>query len=279
MQGVVPGGDGDGSAFHVQRCPGIYRIVDRGVNVQRQLPDGQESVPRFLGGGTGLDAVLALCLNIQGARAAQKDLRTVLALDDGVFSVGVSGLAVIFRRIGQGVFRSVVDQNGHLGAFSADNGGSAVSGEVQSVQHQRNTGGALFHLYAAVRAAAGEQIGAGLRNGHGRAFRFNSPGGGGGDTGVRKCDACAIGNGDRGRSGGDGCGRAGSIGASGCGCGTACQQAECQYQRKNGFLKFHKISPCRSFAGMPQEISRFPLRHRMASSNCFSCSGAFSRTR
>ena len=164
VQCVIPRREGEGAALHIQRRLRVHRVVHRCVDVQRQLPDGQGrlAVRRC---GPGLDAVLAVRLHVQRSRAAEHGLRAVLALDDGVFCVGIAGFVVVALRIRQRVFRPCGDFNGDLASLAADDGGGGFRGERQPVQHQRHAVCTLFHRHAAIGATAVEHIGAGIGDG------------------------------------------------------------------------------------------------------------------
>ena len=99
MQRVIPRREGEDAALHLQRRLRVHRVIHRCVDIQRQFPNGQGCLA-VRSGGPGFDAVLAICLNIQRSRAAEHNLRAVLALDDGIFRVGAAGLIVVAFRIG-----------------------------------------------------------------------------------------------------------------------------------------------------------------------------------
>lgn len=160
MQSVVPGRDVQRAAFNGQQLLGVHRVVDRRVDGQRQLPDGQGRLALLGGGGSGFDAVFALGVDGQAAGAAQRYPGAVLALDDRVLGLGVVGIAliVVLRAVGEHVDAAVRGADGHLRGLIAGDGRGVGTGQVQSVQHQRYTGGTLFHGNGAVAARAGEYI-------------------------------------------------------------------------------------------------------------------------
>lgn len=172
VQGVVPGGDGDGAALHVQQLLGVHRVVDRRVDGQRQLADGQGRLALLGGGGPGLDAVLTLGVDGQASGAAQHHPAAVLALDDRVLCVFVVGIlaVVVLLAVGQHVGAARRGVDGHLRGLIAGDGRGVGAGQVQPVQHQRDADGALLHGDGAVAAGAGKDVGARAVDGHGGAL-------------------------------------------------------------------------------------------------------------
>ena len=171
VNGVVSGENGQGAALHIQQLLGVDGVVDRRIDGQRQLPDGQGGLALLGGGRAGLDAVLAVGVDGQRAAAAQRHLRAVLALDDGVFRLGVVGIAVVivFRRVGQAVGGAVRHHDDHLCGLAAEDGRGVGAGQRQSVQRQRHAGGALFDLNGAVGAGSRHHISACPVDGQGSA--------------------------------------------------------------------------------------------------------------
>ena len=172
MDGVVSGGDGEGAALYVQGLLGVDGVVDRGVDGEGQLTDGQGRLALLGGGGAGLDAVFAVGGDGQAAGAAQGHLGAVLALDDGVFRrfvVGIFVVVVVLSAVGQAVDGALRRDDGDLGGLIAGDGGGVGAGEGQTVQHQRHAGGALLHGNGAVGAGAGDGVGARAGDGEGRA--------------------------------------------------------------------------------------------------------------
>ena len=192
VEGIVTGGEGQIAAFDIQGGFRVDAVVVGGLDVQRQLPDGETGLPLGLGGGTGLDAVFPLGQDVQGAAALKRHLGAVLAFDHGVFGAGIAGVIAVVFRVLQGVLRAVRCYNGHLGALAADNGGGGFGGQLQPTEHQGHAGGALPDLDAAVGTLAGEQIGPGLINGQGRAVDFQTGEIRGGDGGIRKGDGGGL---------------------------------------------------------------------------------------
>ena len=262
MQRVIARREGERAALHIQRCLRVHRVVYRRVDVQRQVSDGQRCLA-ILRGCAGLDAVFAVRLNIQCSRAAEHGLRAVLTLDNGVFRIGIAGFVVVALRIRQRVFRPCGDFNGDLASLAADDGGGGFRGERQPVQHQRHAVCTLFHRHAAIGATAVEHIGAGIGDGQIRSVDLHAVCGSRRDLTVAELNFRAA----------DGCGILFLVG------GAAREQTQSKHQCKNDCCSFHNMSPCLPSAAMPQEISRFPLRQRIASSKFFSLSVSFSVTR
>jgi len=260
VQRVVARREGERAALHLQRCLRVHRVVYRRVDVQCQVADGQRGLA-VLRGCAGLDAVFAVRLHVQRSRTAEYDLRAILALDDGVFRVGIAGFVVVVAlRIRQRVFRSCGGFNGDLASLAADDGGGGFRGERQPVQHKRHAVCTLFYRHAAIGAVAGEHVGAGGCDGQGRSINGHAAGGRGRELAVAELNFRAA----------DGCGILFLVG------GAAREQTQSKHQYKNDCCSFHNMSPCLPSAAMPQEISRFPLRQRIASSKFFSLSASFS---
>ena len=160
MQSVVPGGDGQRAAFNGQQLLGVHRVVDRRVDGQRQLPDGQGRLTLLGGGGSGFDAVFTVGVDGQAAGAAQRYPGAVLALDDRVLRVLVVGIAliIVLHAVGEHVDAAGCGVDGHLRGLIAGDGRGVGTGQVQPVQHQRYAGGAFFHGNGAVAARAGEYV-------------------------------------------------------------------------------------------------------------------------
>ena len=262
MQRIIPGGEGEGAAFHRQRRFRIDCIVHGGIDGKRQVTDGQGGFA-VLRCRAGFDAVFAVRPEGQRPAAAKHHPGAVLALDNGVFRIGAAGFVIIGGGIGEGIFGSGCRFDGDLAALAAKDGGAVLTGEGQTVEHQRNAAHPLFHLHTAIGAAAGKQIGACTGDGQGGAVDGDTIRGGRRHLSVGKADFGAAG-------GGGGFRRV---------CGAARRQDQGQKQCKYEMDFFHRISPCLYSAGRPQEISRLPLRQRMASSSSFSPAGSFSRTR
>ena len=223
-----------------------------------------------------MDAVFCICLNCQASGATQDYLGTVLALDNGVFRLGIAGLFIVAFRVCQGVFGVCPGHDSHLRALAADDGSSVLTCQAQTLKHQGDSRGALFHLHAAVGAGSGKQIGTGLRDDQIGSADLQAVVGIGGNRRIGECNLGSFIADGRSRSCAHGLNRRGHL---------ACrrnraagQQTRRQKESNCHFLHFHNISLCFSQALNPQEISRFPLRQRMASSNCFSSSGLFSRS-
>ena len=242
VQSVVACGDFKRAAFHIQNGFGIYRIVDRGIYRKRKFADGEGCIALCLGGGAGLDSVLAVCLENQFAGSAENYLRAVLALDDSIFRCrigacvvaghcfGITAFGVIvFRtgivtpvvvglrigivtpvivglRIGECVYGSGGRFDGDLCTLGTDYRSGGLGGECQAVQHKDNAGGAFLHLHAAVFAAAGQKIGTCGSDGKGGAVDGKSRAVRCGDAIVGEADADAVFCGIR------GCSRSGRIG-------------------------------------------------------------------
>ena len=64
VQGIVPGGNGQSAAFHIQGGFCIDGIIYRCGDVQCQLPDGEAGIPFAFGGSAGFDAVFAVCNHV-----------------------------------------------------------------------------------------------------------------------------------------------------------------------------------------------------------------------
>ena len=171
MQRVVPSVDGDRAALHGEGRLGVDRVVDGSVDGECQILDDEPRRALLIGRRTGLDAVFAVCGDGERARAADRDLRAVLALDDGVLRVGVIGvvITVVGGGIREGVLRSLGGEDRHAARLAAGDGGGCAAREIQTTEHERHARDALFHLDGAVGAGAGEYIGTRLLDGEGRA--------------------------------------------------------------------------------------------------------------
>ena len=160
VDAVVRSGDIQRAALNGQKLLGVDGVVHGRLNIQRRLADEQPGLALLVGRGAGFDAVFAVGVDIQRAAAADRDLRAVLALDDGVFGVGVVKIVVvvILFGVGQGVDRAVGDHERDAGGFVAGDRSGRGGGQLQPVQHEGNARRALFDLDRAVGARAGEHI-------------------------------------------------------------------------------------------------------------------------
>ena len=160
VDAVVRGGDIQRAALNGQKLLGVDGIVHGRLNIQRRLADEQPGLALPVRRGAGFDAVFAVGVDVQRAAAADRDLRAVLALEDGVFGVGVVGIVVvvILFGVGQGVDRAVGDHERDAGGLVAGDRSGRGGGQLQPVQHEGDARRALFDLDRAVGARAGEHI-------------------------------------------------------------------------------------------------------------------------
>ena len=123
-----------GAAFHIQKLLGVYGVIDRGVDGQRQLPNRQRGILcGFAVRRAGLYAVFAVGVQGQAAAAAQHHLRAVLAFDNGVLGIGVVRVVgvVVLGGIGQRVGRAVGSNDRNNAGFSAGYGGGGAAGQAE----------------------------------------------------------------------------------------------------------------------------------------------------
>ena len=109
MDGVIGGVDGQRTALNVQKLLCVDGVVDGRVNMECQITDGQRRLAVLLRRRAGFDAVFAVGGDRQRSRAAERDGRAVLALDDGVFGIAVIGIivVVVLLRVAQRVLRAM----------------------------------------------------------------------------------------------------------------------------------------------------------------------------
>lgn len=90
----------------------------------------------------------AVGVECQRPGAAEGDGRAVLAFDDGIFGVFVTGIRFIIVRggVGQDIFRSVCGDDDDFARFVAGDRRSVGACQAQTAQDQPHTGCALLNF-------------------------------------------------------------------------------------------------------------------------------------
>ena len=157
VDGVVPGGNGEAAAQQGDVIVGVDAVVDC-VDVHGHAVENEAGIV------PGLDAVLGVAVDRQGAVAGHIDLGIGLGLEGSAVK-GIRHVR-IFRIL---IIRVFVVRQNHvagdddldLGLLVDGNGRTRGAGQIQILEHQNHAGGTLLDRNIAVGTAAGNDIGAG----------------------------------------------------------------------------------------------------------------------
>ncbi len=169
-----------GSRSSVRRqLPSVDGVVDRCIDRQRQLPDGETGFTVFVRRSAGFDPVFAVGRDGERAGSAERHLGAVLAFEDGIFRVLVCGIhvVVVLLAVGKHIDRSGSRLDRDLRGSAAGDGRGVRARERQTVQDQRYVRRAIFDLDGAVGTASGQAVDTALGDGQCRPVRLTAAAG------------------------------------------------------------------------------------------------------
>ena len=186
LDAVVRRRNRDIAGEDIQFLVGFDAVVDARVHVQRQVFDrqrgGREQDARRVAVFvflveivSALDAVFAVCRDVQRAAAAEGDVCAVLALDDRVFDIRIErfvgiDVVVVVLVVAKSVDRPRRRDDHNFAALVAGDRRGRRRRERQTVKDQRDAGHVLFDHDAAARTAAGHDVGAAVLDREGSAL-------------------------------------------------------------------------------------------------------------